>query len=197
MVSYQEPEVLNYLTEEDRLNSFFDYEWSHPLMSPEVLARAGFFYNGYQDQVHCNQCPITVRHWEGNEDAWFVHVKANPFCHFLWKEKGAEFIRHYFNSPMPRSLEWLHSCSGNATIPGANSFVLPWPGNFQCHCKLRGYSTQAGCLNCKHNYPRSCLLPCGHMSSCKYCSPKLKYCMVCKCPISFRVNARTLNLGEV
>lgn len=179
--------------EKDRLKTFTIYEWPNHRMLPEVLASCGFYYEGYKDQVTCYQCDIAVSEWEGNEDVWFVHVKANPFCNFLLCEKETDFIRHCFNLPIPQSLSWTHECFDEGS-PAEMECIYD-NRQFRCTCKLRGHVTQSQCMKCKRNYPRSQLLPCGHTPCCKYCSSKLKCCLVCKCPISFRLNPKIpLNL---
>lgn len=195
MVSYMESESLDYRIEEDRLKSFIVEEWPNSMVLPQTLASCGFVYEGFHDRVTCYKCSIAVSEWEGTEDVWFVHVKANPFCQFLINTKGVDFIRLLFNLPIPPSMRWVHQCHGNAIIPPddvKSSWLFPYYERnlVQCNCKLKSYPTQSGCIICKHNYPLSRLLPCGHSSSCKHCSRKLKCCKVCKCPISFRIYTR-------
>lgn len=56
--------------------------WTSPL-SPEKLARAGFFYLNYQDVVQCPSCNIEGYKWEKDDDPWQDHANWSPNCPFI------------------------------------------------------------------------------------------------------------------
>ncbi|XP_062856991.1 E3 ubiquitin-protein ligase XIAP [Trichomycterus rosablanca] len=76
-------------TYEGRLESFQGRE--HPI-SPERLARAGFYSAGDGDRVLCFKCGGGLKDWQPDEDPWKEHAKHYPGCSFLQAEKGQAFI---------------------------------------------------------------------------------------------------------
>ena len=52
-------------------------------VSPENLARAGFFYTGTNDQVQCAFCEKTLMNWEHGDDPMAEHWKHVPRCPFV------------------------------------------------------------------------------------------------------------------
>ena len=52
-------------------------------VSPENLARAGFFYTGTNDQVQCAFCEKTLMNWEHGDDPMAEHWKHAPRCPFV------------------------------------------------------------------------------------------------------------------
>ncbi|XP_021365080.1 baculoviral IAP repeat-containing protein 2-like [Mizuhopecten yessoensis] len=73
------------------------YETSWPrdfvLQTPYQLAEAGFFYTGETDTVRCHYCDGGLREWEPNDDPWTEHARWFPFCKFVIKVKGLQFIQ--------------------------------------------------------------------------------------------------------
>ncbi|XP_033740295.1 uncharacterized protein LOC117327437 [Pecten maximus] len=72
----------------------FDSSWSQRdvRQSPEQLATAGFFYTGEVDCVCCHYCDGVLREWEPTDNPWVEHARWFPFCKFLLKIKGIDFI---------------------------------------------------------------------------------------------------------
>lgn len=75
----------------NRLASYLDWplKWeidkSKP--TPEVFARAGFFYNAepphQPDNVICPFCRIFLDEWEAHDDPMSEHKQRSPFCPFV------------------------------------------------------------------------------------------------------------------
>ncbi|XP_053169445.1 baculoviral IAP repeat-containing protein 7 isoform X2 [Hemicordylus capensis] len=90
--------------ENDRLMTFEIWP-SYARVSPELLARAGFFYTGQGDYVRCFYCDGALRNWEAGDDPWVEHARWFPRCKFLLESRGRDFINsiqeNYFSSPVP------------------------------------------------------------------------------------------------
>ena len=71
----------------DRLDSFAGHPWSQrPLseaVTPESLARAGFFYAGDADRVQCHYCGEQLNAWQPLDNPWVRHVCTRPTCPWL------------------------------------------------------------------------------------------------------------------
>ncbi|KAF0883623.1 BIRC7 protein, partial [Crocuta crocuta] len=78
-------------SEELRLASFYDWPLT-AVVRPELLAAAGFFHTGRQDQVRCFSCHGGLQSWEQADDPWTEHAKWFPRCEFLLQTKGRDFV---------------------------------------------------------------------------------------------------------
>lgn len=69
--------------EAGRLNSFQSGKWPHPddsRCSAANMAKAGFYYKGFKDQVKCFCCHIKLEGWTVEEDdPWQKH---SCVCYF-------------------------------------------------------------------------------------------------------------------
>ncbi|KAG8131613.1 hypothetical protein E2320_009532 [Naja naja] len=72
-----QPEYPYMETEGDRLVTFGNWP-SYSPVSPQLLARAGFFYTGQQDYVRCFYCDGALRNWEQGDDPWREHARWFP-----------------------------------------------------------------------------------------------------------------------
>ncbi|XP_071137536.1 putative inhibitor of apoptosis isoform X2 [Mytilus edulis] len=97
----------------------FDGDWRRDIeQTPEILADAGFFYTGEEDVVRCHYCDGGLRHWEQGDVPWEEHARWFPFCKFLIKMKGREFIEE-----IKRKTEERHRAE-NSSTPGEQSHGL-------------------------------------------------------------------------
>ncbi|XP_033740316.1 uncharacterized protein LOC117327448 isoform X2 [Pecten maximus] len=80
---------------DERRRTFRNENWprDNVLQSPELLAAAGFFYTGEGDTVRCHYCDGGLREWEPADDPWVEHARWFPFCKFVLKIKGIDFIQ--------------------------------------------------------------------------------------------------------
>ncbi|XP_022179047.1 death-associated inhibitor of apoptosis 2-like [Myzus persicae] len=69
---------------ENRLKTF--KKWPSKCITPEKLARAGFYYTGMQDKVRCLYCPNEFEYWGKDDDPYTEHKLASPQCQYF-KEK--------------------------------------------------------------------------------------------------------------
>ncbi|CAG9771730.1 unnamed protein product [Ceutorhynchus assimilis] len=162
-----------------RLRTFEDWPL-RSFLAPHILAECGFYYTDYMDRVECSACSIRLQDWEESDAAnvWLIHVKANPLCNHLLCYKGLEWIREQISRPTPVSFR--HDCRGN-------NYDEMFDFNY-CSSDLKVYEFSPVCVRCQRNYLRCRFLPCGHEPCCIYCSPNVRCCPVCKCPISFKIN---------
>ncbi|XP_059484228.1 death-associated inhibitor of apoptosis 1-like [Neocloeon triangulifer] len=61
--------------------------------TPDVLARAGFFYTGCGDRVVCFQCSLGLKDWAQDDEPFAEHAKWNQGCQHLIMQKGSDFIQ--------------------------------------------------------------------------------------------------------
>ncbi|XP_013379257.1 baculoviral IAP repeat-containing protein 7-like [Lingula anatina] len=86
------PRHERYAMENTRVQTFANWPPSR-IPRPEELARAGFFYAGFGDNVKCFFCDGGLRNWEPQDDPWAEHARWFPRCGFVRQCKGDEFIR--------------------------------------------------------------------------------------------------------
>ncbi|XP_078659105.1 baculoviral IAP repeat-containing protein 7-like [Branchiostoma floridae x Branchiostoma belcheri] len=85
------PKDLN--TELHRLHTYYGYGWPMDTpVSPEQLAKLGFFYLGVRDKVECAFCGGVLHQWEQGDDPKVEHERHYPHC---------PFIRGYATSNVP------------------------------------------------------------------------------------------------
>ncbi|XP_050515625.1 death-associated inhibitor of apoptosis 2 [Diabrotica virgifera virgifera] len=89
--AHRGPKKSNFATVEARLRSYVG--WSSDLIqTPEVLAEAGFYYEGMGDQVRCFHCDGGLRTWDPHDDPWTEHARWFPNCSFVKLVKGQDFV---------------------------------------------------------------------------------------------------------
>ncbi|XP_013421896.1 baculoviral IAP repeat-containing protein 3-like [Lingula anatina] len=88
----ERPKHERFAVESTRLATFSHWT-SHNTQKPEVLAKAGFFYAGFADNVKCFFCDGGLRNWEHGDDPWTEHARWFPRCEFVKQCKGEDFIR--------------------------------------------------------------------------------------------------------
>lgn len=69
--------------EENRLRTFA--HWPVSFISPNVLARYGFYYDGNEDSVKCYFCRVEIGLWEPQDDVIQEHLRWSPYCALLKK----------------------------------------------------------------------------------------------------------------
>ncbi|KAM8945752.1 baculoviral IAP repeat-containing protein 7 [Pelodytes ibericus] len=116
------------MAETDRLTTYRDWP-PYAEVTPEQLARAGFFYTGHRDNVKCFHCDGGLRNWERGDNPWQEHAKWFPRCEFLAQTMGQAYIRTiqdaHFSSP-DSTPEYQNSAdSSPASLIGS-------PDNWQC-----------------------------------------------------------------
>lgn len=72
----------NYKTESGRLATFSNWPVSF-IVSPESLAKTGFYYLKQGDKVKCTYCSIIIGRWEPGDIAEAEHKRQSPSCVFL------------------------------------------------------------------------------------------------------------------
>ncbi|XP_018415079.1 PREDICTED: baculoviral IAP repeat-containing protein 7 [Nanorana parkeri] len=115
------------LEERQRLRTFHNWP-QYSGVSPEQLARAGFFYTGQRDNVRCFHCDGELRNWEQGDDPWREHAKWFPRCEFLVHSMGAAYIGSVQEAIVggPRSLPASQRTSERSPNTSADS-----PGHWQ------------------------------------------------------------------
>ncbi|XP_015599777.1 baculoviral IAP repeat-containing protein 7-A [Cephus cinctus] len=90
LVQSENPQV-EYRTEAQRLQSFTN--WPIPsIISPERLAKSGFYYLQQADVVECAFCRGVIRKWEAGDDPDRVHRISFPTCDFYMHQDDNEVV---------------------------------------------------------------------------------------------------------
>uniref|UniRef100_UPI00398EA5E0 E3 ubiquitin-protein ligase XIAP-like isoform X1 n=1 Tax=Pristiophorus japonicus TaxID=55135 RepID=UPI00398EA5E0 len=74
--------VNNLSNELYRLETFINFPPDVPVCAT-TLARAGFFYTGFKDQVRCFSCGGVVENWQNGDSAVGKHRQLFPACLFI------------------------------------------------------------------------------------------------------------------
>lgn len=100
---HKAPQRPEYATYEKRLQTFRG--WPKNLnQTPEMLAEAGFYYGGYEDQVRCFHCDGGLRNWQPTDDVWVEHARWFSRCGFVNLVRGQEFVKYCINNRTPLDL---------------------------------------------------------------------------------------------
>lgn len=75
-------DIADYSLMNRRLDSFRGSSLAQQV-SPEKLARAGFYFTGHADRVRCFSCRETVENWCGRDVPVERHMEVSPTCMFL------------------------------------------------------------------------------------------------------------------
>ncbi|CAH1799478.1 unnamed protein product [Owenia fusiformis] len=85
-------EYPKYALESKRLGTFTNWPTSHHI-KPVDLAEAGFFYQGYSDNVRCFFCGMGLGNWEKGDTPWEEHARWFYKCGYLKQVKGDDWIK--------------------------------------------------------------------------------------------------------
>ncbi|AAQ21613.1 iap-3 [Cryptophlebia leucotreta granulovirus] len=74
-------------SEVERLKTFVD--WPVVFLSPQLLAKNGFYYLGRSDEVRCAFCKVEIMRWKEDDDPETEHRKWSPQCS-LFRGNGVD-----------------------------------------------------------------------------------------------------------
>ncbi|KYN30917.1 Apoptosis 2 inhibitor [Trachymyrmex septentrionalis] len=90
---HKTPQRPGFAMYEKRLQTFKG--WPKNLkQTPEMLAEAGFYYSGYEDQVRCFHCDGGLRNWQPTDDVWVEHARWFSNCFFVNLVRGQDFVKY-------------------------------------------------------------------------------------------------------
>ncbi|XP_041979976.1 baculoviral IAP repeat-containing protein 2 isoform X1 [Aricia agestis] len=135
------PESVDMRREEERLKTFD--KWPVSFLSPEQLAKNGFYYLGRGDEVRCAFCKVEIMQWVEGDDPATDHERWAPQCPFLRRHDGARSIP----ADIPPTVDGRDEC-GAKVPPTATGTRLPGP----VHAK---YASMAARLQTFADWPRS------------------------------------------
>lgn len=79
--SLRHPSMTRLLT---RVETFIRHNWpKYETLTPNVLANAGFFFSGKDDEVTCFYCGVIIKGWSNGDEATLEHALANCTCWFI------------------------------------------------------------------------------------------------------------------
>ncbi|XP_066480826.1 baculoviral IAP repeat-containing protein 7 [Tiliqua scincoides] len=166
-----QPEYPEKVTEDGRLSTFLNWP-AYAQVSPESLARAGFFYTGQDDYVQCFCCDGSLRNWERGDDPWVEHARCFPRCQFLLQSRGRDFVNSIQDT-------YLDSPESNICQP-ENPPVIPQAPALNTEEQLRRLKEERVCKVCMDKDVSILLVPCGHLVVCAECAPNLRRCPICR-----------------
>ncbi|VEN63268.1 unnamed protein product [Callosobruchus maculatus] len=106
--THKGPKRSDFSTVESRLRSFVG--WSSDLIqTPELLAQAGFYYEGTRDQVRCFHCDGGLKHWDPHDDPWTEHARWFPTCAFVKLVKGQDYVTACARNIASHSIQKIQS----------------------------------------------------------------------------------------
>ncbi|XP_028156769.1 death-associated inhibitor of apoptosis 1-like isoform X1 [Ostrinia furnacalis] len=73
--------------EDERLKTFD--KWPLTFLSPDQLARNGFYYLGRGDEVRCAFCKVEIMRWEVGDDPAIDHKRWSPSCPLVRKQSAS------------------------------------------------------------------------------------------------------------
>ncbi|XP_056403571.1 baculoviral IAP repeat-containing protein 7 isoform X5 [Hyla sarda] len=197
------PEMME---ERERLATYSSWP-PYAEVTPDVLARAGFFYTGHRDNVKCFHCDGGLRNWERGDDPWKEHAKWFPRCEFLIQSMGLAYVRSVqdalFSSPetTPESQRSVDRSPGSPSdflrIPEAPAQrantepQLPKEPEVPLSTEeqLRRLKEERMCKVCMDKDVSMVFVPCGHLVVCMDCAPNLRHCPICRATIRGSVRA--------
>ncbi|KAH9525182.1 hypothetical protein Btru_000556 [Bulinus truncatus] len=126
------PSYPTYYSLEKRLESLQNWSFTH-IITPNVMAKAGFFYAGYADCVRCFQCGLGLRSWKIGDDIYTEHTRYRPTCPFLQfqLQSRASMENTEVNESDLRSSS--HSSENNFTSPVMAQQIDSHPDNPSNH----------------------------------------------------------------
>lgn len=83
---------------ENRIRTFIG-RWKLNFITPEQMAKAGFYYLGPGDRVRCMFCAKEVDRWQPGDNPVTEHKRVSPLCIFFKENPGSDVCGH--NEPPP------------------------------------------------------------------------------------------------
>ena len=89
------PQCRHMADEVSRLKSFTD-KWQpqeniDPSVTPEALARAGFYFYQAPDKVKCWQCNLGLKDWDEDSNPLIDHAQHASYCEYIFDTFGEEY----------------------------------------------------------------------------------------------------------
>ncbi|XP_068617288.1 death-associated inhibitor of apoptosis 1-like isoform X2 [Battus philenor] len=132
-------ESTDMLREEERLKTFD--KWPVDFISPDQLARNGFYYLGRGDEVRCAFCKVEIMRWVEGDDPAKDHQRWAPQCPFLRRHAAAG------NVPLESSSAAGRDECGVRAPPNSTPVRMPGP----VHPR---YASEAARLRTFKDWPR-------------------------------------------
>lgn len=124
--------------EEERIKTF--EKWPVTFISPDQLARNGFYYLGRGDEVRCAFCKVEIMRWVEGDDPASDHQRWAPQCPFLRKING--------NNPTTDVASSTGHDECGVRAPAPSSVRMPGPAHPR-------YASETARLRSFKDWPRS------------------------------------------
>ncbi|UXX41898.1 iap-3 [Psilogramma increta granulovirus] len=81
-----------------RVQTFKENGWPHKFLSPETMAKCGFYYLKRGDEVRCHFCKVEIMKWQPGDNPIADHKKYAPQCTFAQKILNLPFCDNDFKT---------------------------------------------------------------------------------------------------
>lgn len=139
---------LNY--EENRLKTF-DENWPIDFISPNILAKTGFYYIGPHDKVKCFFCKVELNEWKNGDHEIEEHIRWSYNCRLIRREetKNVPLDSKLLNELLPPFS--YDECGPIERVMGS------YPETF--HPDFPEYASESARLNSFENWPKTTPTP--------------------------------------
>jgi hypothetical protein len=120
-------------------------------ISFELMAKAGFYYEGKLDFVKCFHCNGGAMKWKDEEDPYRRHARMYPGCEYIIYIKGINFIEQAASAQQ----------------------ILAMQERVKLYPDLR-------CKICVDAVAAVCYMPCFHLGICISCARRSQTCPFCR-----------------
>ncbi|CAG9562710.1 unnamed protein product [Danaus chrysippus] len=124
--------------EDERIKTFDN--WPVPFLSPELLAKNGFYYLKRGDEVRCAFCKVEIMKWMVGDDPATDHQRWAPQCPFLRRQAASGNV--------PLEDGGRDECGVHVPPPAPTPVRMPGP-------KHPHYSSEDARLRTFSDWPRS------------------------------------------
>ncbi|KAF4529125.1 hypothetical protein B566_EDAN017188 [Ephemera danica] len=165
------------------LLSFINWPVHHPKSATE-LADAGFFYTGCGDRVICFHCGGGVKDWMSGDSPWVEHSIWFGNCDFLVANKGQQFVEKVKSITSMQNTNKSGFSEISAEVHEYKVEEMK-DENINEHKndeveEMKKLENSRTCKICFEKELSILFLPCGHLTACSECAPKMHNCPICR-----------------
>lgn len=157
--------------------------------------------------MQCYYCGAGLKKWDAQDSPWEEHAKWFPNCGHLLLIKGKEYVDKVQQTlknnsqPVPKHVEITldeqiiqvqcmppivvnqNGLLNLENIPSQSGTKISLVSNSDLIKENEKLKEDKLCLICYENKADIVFIPCGHLSTCGFCTSNLKICCVCRTDI--------------
>ncbi|AWW14415.1 iap-1 [Hyposidra talaca nucleopolyhedrovirus] len=159
---YNLPEHFNLPVDEDSRVDTFDETWPHRYpLTPELLAKHGFYFMGIGDTIKCSECKLLLTNFKPGQFIDRFHEKFK--CSFA----NVRTPEYCLQNDLPYGDEMAQKAVSKLVTIKSSATITTTPAAKQAERENR-----QNCNICLSNAVNACLVPCGHVL-CLNCAHQL------------------------